>query len=254
MVSLNAERPSINESAYIGYGQDGFYFDAPGVYELRAVYHALDGSKVFSNHLKLRVRAPVDKKEDELAELFLGEEQGQLLYLLGSDSRFLSDGNDALDLVIDKHGDHPFAVYAKMIKGINACRDFKEITNSKVQVRAARNDESAQLLSDVVKSAASPPNMADPTSDVNLDNVTLLQVMSRLNHAQTEAGDLKKAQATARLMMEQARRVPGRVESRIAEQAAEQLAADGGDGGREEAKARSPRRQPAKKTVRRARG
>lgn len=256
MINLSPALPSINDSAYIGYGQDGFYFDSPGVYDVRAVYHAPDGSKVFSNTLKVRVRAPVDKTEDEIAELFLGDEQGQLLYLLGSDSRFLTGGNDALDLVIDKHGTHPLAVYAKMVKGVNASRAFKVITDYEVRVRPARNDESEKLLTDVVQSASHPAGAVDPTSDVNLDNVTLLQMMSRLNYVQTEAGDLDKARKTAQLMMTQAQKVPGRVQSFATKQALSQLSSDDGQagvGGR--AAGRSRRKTPgsSKKEARQAR-
>lgn len=253
MVNLNAERPSINDSAFIGYGQDGFYFDSPGVYDVRAVYHAPDGSKVFSNTLKVRVRAPVDKNEDELAELLLGDEQGQLLYLLGSDSRFLAGGNDALDLVIDKHGKHPLAVYARMVKGVNASRDFKVIADGAMRVRPARNNESAKLLSDVVKSAARPAGAHDPTSDVNLDDVTLLQMMSCLNQVQEAAGDVEKVRATARLMMAQAKKVPGRVESLVMKQGVAQLGTDQGYAGDDGGTASRSRRGSTNKGGRRTR-
>ena len=57
-----------------------------GNYRVRAICYAPDGSQVFSNILALRVRHPVTAAEEELADLFFGEEQGTLLYLLGSDS------------------------------------------------------------------------------------------------------------------------------------------------------------------------
>ncbi|MFI8280696.1 hypothetical protein ACIGBH_38540 [Streptomyces sp. NPDC085929] len=45
---LDADRSAIYESAYIGYGKDGFYFQQPGRYQLRAQYYAADGSRVLS--------------------------------------------------------------------------------------------------------------------------------------------------------------------------------------------------------------
>jgi len=50
----------------------------------------------------------------------LGDDQGMLLYLLGSDGSTLQSGNDAFELVTDKYGDHPLAVYARMVKGLGS--------------------------------------------------------------------------------------------------------------------------------------
>ena len=70
-IFLDAGRPSIYESAFIGYGKDGFYFDQPGFYQLRAIYYALDGSLVLSNTLNLRVRNPLNTTDEEVAEVVL---------------------------------------------------------------------------------------------------------------------------------------------------------------------------------------
>ena len=99
----------------------------------------IDGSRIVSNEVSFLVRSPVNAEEDELGELFLGDEQGKLLYLLGSDSEFLADGNAAFDLVLEKYPRHPMAVYAGLVKGFNAARTFKTVTaEKKLQVRDAR--------------------------------------------------------------------------------------------------------------------
>lgn len=152
----------IPESAYIGYGKDGLYFDQPGNYRVRAVYAALDGSEVFSDIITIRVRYPVTPIEEELAALFMGEEQGTLLYLLGSDDESLRSGNDAFEEVLAKYPKHAMANYVRMVKGINASRDFKTITDdreTRVIVRPAELDESAKLLTAVADS-----NILDPVS------------------------------------------------------------------------------------------
>src|SRR5262245_63884853 len=164
-VYLDTANPSVYDSAYIGSGYDGFYFDHPGIYELRAVYHGPDGSKVYSNVLRLRVRAPMDRQENELAELFLGNDQAKLLYLLGSDSPSLNTGNQAFETVIDKYDQHPMAVYAKLVKGVNAARNFKHIDDHQVVVRPAKKEESAHLLSDVVRSSTAATEGAGATFD-----------------------------------------------------------------------------------------
>jgi hypothetical protein len=146
---------SIQDSAYIGFGKGGLYFDQPGRYQIRAVYAALDGSQVMSDILVVRVRYPVTAAEEELADLFMGEEQGTLLYLLGSDADSLRRGNAAFDEVLAKYPKHAMANYARLVKGINAGREFKTITEekeSRLVVRPPRTDESVELLAAVAES------------------------------------------------------------------------------------------------------
>ena len=172
------------DSAYIGYGKDGFYFDQPGQYRVRAAYAALDGSQVLSDILTIRVRYPVTRDEDTLAELFLGDDQGVLLYLQGSDNSSLRSGNEAFDEVIDRFGAHPMATYARMVKGINAGRVFKTVNAGKgrpVTVRAANKEESIALLSMAVNS-----HVLDPVSE---DELRLC-----LSCVQKESGDERAAQ------------------------------------------------------------
>jgi hypothetical protein len=193
-VVLTSERPAIYDSSYIGYGKDRFYFDQPGAYQLRAIYIAPDGSRVVSPTLDLRVRSPYTADDEEVADLFIGDEQGQLLKLLGSDSEALKHGNEAFDLVLDKHPEHPLAVYARLVKGINAERDFKRLSVDKVvKVRQAEAGESVDLLSSVVDTS---------TNGKGVDNITLNMAMRRLARAQKKAGDLEKAEATMDKMVE----------------------------------------------------
>lgn len=176
----------IRDSAYIGYGKGGFYFDQPGQYRVRAAYAALDGSQVLSDILTIRVRYPVGADDDKLAELFLGEEQGVLLYLQGSDHEALRAGNDAFDEVIDRFDAHPLAAYARMVKGVNASRTFKTVGAAEgkpVTVRPARNEESVALLS-----RATQAHVLDPVSET--------EVLSCLACVQTAMGDEQGAKLT----------------------------------------------------------
>lgn len=176
----------IGDSAYIGYGKGGFYFDQPGQYRVRAAYAALDGSQVLSDILTIRVRYPVSEEDERLAELFLGEAQGALLYLKGSDNETLRTGNDAFDEVLERFDAHPMATYARMVKGINAARTFKTISageGKEVTVRAAQPEASIALLSRVAQSPVLDPVSAD-------------QALSCLALAQHTAGDARGAQET----------------------------------------------------------
>jgi len=193
-VTLTSERPAIYDSAYIGYGREGQYFAETGHYQLRAIYIAQDGSRVVSPTLTLQVRSPYTATDEEVGELFMGDEQGQLLKLLGSDSEALKHGNEAFDLVLDKHSEHPLAVYARLVKGINAQRTFKKLAVDKVvKVREAKPRESVALLSSVVD---------DSTAEKGVDNITLNLAMRRLARAHKETGDLERAEATIDRMVE----------------------------------------------------
>jgi hypothetical protein len=152
---LNADTPPIMESAFIHYGQDGFYFDLPGTYRLRARTVAADGSMILSNVLDVRVRPPLGKEDEDAAELLFGDEQGTLMYLVGSDFEGLSAGNDALTELRTRHAKHPLAQVARVVQGTNAAREFKTVeADNSVTVRASNPEEATALLQPVLDIAA----------------------------------------------------------------------------------------------------
>jgi hypothetical protein len=183
---LDADRPAIYDSAYVGYGKDGFYFQQPGQYRLRAQYHASDGSRVLSDIHRLTVRRPLTEADEDVAELMMsGDEQGTLFYLLGSRAESLESGNRALDQVLDQYPEHPLAVYPRMVKGFSVSRDFKDLTPGKeLRIRHANTEEGIGQLSKVVESSA---------GDEGVDNITLGQVMRRLARVEAKAGNPQRA-------------------------------------------------------------
>lgn len=175
----------LTESAYVGFGKGDLYFDQPGTYRVRAIYHAVDGSRVLSNVTRVRVKFPVTQEDNDVAELMLGEQQGTLLALRGSDDPDLAEGNAALETVIEKHGKHPVATYARYVHGINAARTFKIIDDSapgRLRVRKADLKTAQSLLA-----AAA----ADAT---RLDNISKAQGLERLAQAQHAHGDTHGAE------------------------------------------------------------
>ncbi|GAA2093307.1 hypothetical protein GCM10009801_60380 [Streptomyces albiaxialis] len=185
-VTLDASRPALYTSAYVGYGQQGHYFQQPGTYELRAVYLATDGSRVVSPVLRVTVRHPMSRTDEQVGELMLGEEQGTLFTLLGSDSPALRSGNEALQQIIDQHGKHPFAVFARMVRGLNAEHEFKSVTPGAegLTVRPADTKESVQQLTPVAEASM---------QGTGVDRITLNMVMRRLARAEAKQGDLEQA-------------------------------------------------------------
>jgi hypothetical protein len=160
-VTLRAGDDPVRDSAFIHYGKDGFTFDQPGMYRLRARYAAPDGSAVLSNVLELLVLGPVSQADNEVAELIFGDEQGTLLSLVGSDAPELQRGNDALQEIIDRHAKHPTAAVARLVIGTNAAREFKHVDiDGSVYVRKPEPDAATSLLGatfevDTVRAAAS---------------------------------------------------------------------------------------------------
>lgn len=188
MVKLDTERPTIYESAYIGFGNGGFYFDQTGFYQIRASYMAPDGSEIISNILTLRVRSPLSQADEEVADLYFGDDQGVLFYLLGSDAEELKSGNNAFDLVLEKHAKHPLAVYARLVKGINAGRTFKQVTpDRRIVVRTPETDQSIKHLNAVVDASE---------SGAGVDNITLNMAMRYLAKVQKAANKEKNAKET----------------------------------------------------------
>lgn len=187
-VALNEANPSISESAYIGYGKGGHYFDQPGTYILRAGYYTPEGGVIASKDLRIRVRSPISADEDDIAELYMGEEQGRLFYLLGSDGPHLQKGNDALSTVLEKHGAHPLSVYAALVQGINASRDFKLVgADKKVSIRKQDAKSASQLIGKVF-------NLTSKGKGV--DHMTLNYAMRKAAESQIRTGDKKAAKKT----------------------------------------------------------
>jgi hypothetical protein len=187
---LNGDNPSIYESSFIGFDKNGFLFDQIGNYQIKAVYHHEDGSKIVSNTVSLRVKSPVTAKDDDIAEIMLQEEVGYLLAFKGSDADYLKKGNEQLQFLIDKYKDHPMATYAQFVRGVNAQRTFKTVTeDKKVVVREPNFKESEALLTDAIAKAKEKKG---------LDNISLNQAMRKLAKTYQHEGNDEAAEATAK--------------------------------------------------------
>jgi hypothetical protein len=151
VVILDAENPSVSDTAFIHYGQDGFTFDQPGTYRLRARYYALDGSIVLSDVMTIRIQAPATGEDSAIADLLFGDEQGTLMYLMGSDLDELQAGNDAFEEIVKRHPKHPLADVARLVLGVNAAREFKHVEpDSSVRVRKPDTKKADSLLKPII--------------------------------------------------------------------------------------------------------
>ncbi|MCW8999301.1 MAG: hypothetical protein OQK04_11355, partial [Kangiellaceae bacterium] len=143
---------SIEEVAYIGFDADhGQVFDAPGRYQLFATYYCPDGSAIRSTMSRVTVNTPRSVEDEVMAELLLGDEQGMLFFLDGSDSDYLKQGNDAFAEMKDRFADHPLTKYISVTEGIKASRTFVQIdTDKKIKVKDVDFNISKELLGNIV--------------------------------------------------------------------------------------------------------
>ncbi|MEW1552351.1 hypothetical protein AB0421_38310, partial [Streptomyces tsukubensis] len=215
-VTLNAERPAVYETVYLGYGADGLYFAEPGLYRVTAVHTGLDGARTVSPTRTLRVRLPLDRADQNVGELLTGDGQGTLLALLGSDAPSLTSGNDALQELIDRYGDHPLAAYARLARGANAGRHFQTVTDGRLQVRQPDTETAVTQLTEAIDASRTDQN-------TGLDNLTLNAAMRRLATVHAKAGDLERADAVLTDLTTHFhdQGVPAHVQQRIQEQADE---------------------------------
>jgi hypothetical protein len=153
---LGARDGPLVDHAFIHYGKDGFAFERPGRYAVRARYTALDGSSVLSNALAIVVTRPATSQDGAVARLVAHDPGvGKLLSLVGSAAPALDDADRALQEVIDRHPAHAMAAVARLVRATSVGRDFKLVQpDGRVQVRPSDTDAALALVRPVIDFAA----------------------------------------------------------------------------------------------------
>jgi hypothetical protein len=205
LVQLDPDRAALYDSAYIGFGRDGHYFDEPGTYQLRAVYTHIDGSQIVSNKLRLRVRAPRTNKDESVADLLLGDQQGVILSFLGCESDVVYDGNQAIDELLDRYRDHPLAIYGELVRGFSNSRRFKKLVDEKLVVSPADNKKAEQWLKRLIRKH-DRSDARKKGQCPQLDNITLNATYRRLAEIQATIGKADHAESTLTNMCRHFRR------------------------------------------------
>jgi hypothetical protein len=121
-----------SENVFVGYGTYGFYFDEPGEYLVRAVYHGAGSMLIPSNVLRVRVTSPASKAEDRLAQDFFTYEVGMSLYLGGSRSPHLAKGMDRLAAVAEEYSSAPLGAKVSASIGRSFARPFFAVEKGKL--------------------------------------------------------------------------------------------------------------------------
>jgi hypothetical protein len=92
-----------SRTVFVSYGRYGFYFDEPGQYYIRVLYHGPGNMLIPSNVLRVRVGHPKTEEADRMAQDFFSYESGVSLYLGGSLSGFLTGGMNTLMDVVERN-------------------------------------------------------------------------------------------------------------------------------------------------------
>jgi hypothetical protein len=147
VIVLRAADSPVRGSAFIHYGKNGISFDRPGHYQIRARCAAPDGLFVLSNVVRIHVRPPITRADHHAAELALGDEQGALMSLVGSDAPELRQGKDALQTIIERYPKHPVSLVPRLIDATNAAREFKVVhRDGSVNVRRSLPHDAVTIL------------------------------------------------------------------------------------------------------------
>ena len=149
---LRAGEDVLRDVALIHYGTNGFAFDEPGIYQLRARYTAPDGRIALSQLVRLRVQPLVSRSDRGVADLVSGnDEVGTLLALMGSRAPELARGNAKLQSVIETYPAHPRAAVARLVRGVGLARAFKTIgPRGEVLTQPERAAEAFALINAVI--------------------------------------------------------------------------------------------------------
>jgi len=125
----------------------GFAFDEPGQYLVRAIY-STEGIVQASNTLPLRVGFPVTREEDRFAPEFFTREVGLTLAFEGSMSPHLSKGLDALTEAAERFGGEPLGVKAATAVAQSVGDDFYRRKEDKMVKHHSADPERALALTD----------------------------------------------------------------------------------------------------------
>ena len=145
------DRP-LRDTAFIHYGKDGFAFDRPGRYAVRARHVAVDGSTVLSNELAIEVLAPRTRAEREISRLVSGNDDiGALMSLAGSAAPFYDGANRVLDDLVERFPTDAVSYVARVVRAMSLARAFKLVAaGDQLEVREPDIPRAQGLLAPVI--------------------------------------------------------------------------------------------------------
>jgi hypothetical protein len=172
----------------LSFGADGHYFDEPGEYKVRAVYHESSGMVVTSNVATLRVGRPYSREEEMMAGKVFDHKTGLAWYLGGSRSDHLKEGRETLVEVCERFPEGKAAAQIASVLAADLATSFYTVNdkNKLVESGKAIRAQAVKFADQALAAHTASPDM--------LSNLTIAQVGK--TKAEALIGSRKKADAT----------------------------------------------------------
>jgi hypothetical protein len=123
-----------SENVALTFHRQGFIFDTPGEYVVRAIYTGPHELVIVSNTMRVRVGSPVSREEDRLAQDHFSPQVGMALYLGGSQSPYLQQGMEHLEKLVERSADSPVGAKAATVLARSLARPFFRIRDPQQRV------------------------------------------------------------------------------------------------------------------------
>lgn len=193
-------RVPLYQDIHLTFGKEGFYFQEPGVYLIRAVYLGGESRTSYSNVLSLRVAAPRTAEQDHLAANFFDPINGHLLAVGPSGSAQFTRNIDFFRELVEKMPDtavsKTLAAYLGMVDGI----PFKDVRHRQTieggipirqSVMTCTKPDSKQALKYLDQALAKSESVFQ-----GLPNLETRQLWIDRAHIHEACGDIKLARET----------------------------------------------------------
>ncbi len=194
------------QDIHLTFGKEGFYFQEPGTYLIRAVYLGGERRTCYSNVLSLRVAAPRTMEQEHLAADFFDPINGHLLAVGPSGSAQFTSNIDFFREVVEKLPDtavsKTLAAYLGMVDGI----PFKDVRHEQTvengipirqSIMTCTKPDSKQALKYLDQALATSDSIYQ-----GIPNLESRQLWIDLAHIHEASGDIKQAKETIDLACE----------------------------------------------------
>jgi len=186
-----------SENVFVSFGVDGYYFDDPGEYLIKAVYHGGGDILIPSQVHRLRIARPFAREEERIAQDYFNYSTGMSLYLNGSSSPYLDSGMNTLEEIVERFPESRLAAQTKLTLAKNLKRDFYRIEKKKKELKLYRRadpDSVIALTDDALE--------RHQTDEETLTNLSYHEVRRMRAETLAEAGDITKAKRELNLTVD----------------------------------------------------
>jgi hypothetical protein len=186
-----------SENVFVSFGVDGYYFDDPGEYLIKAVYHGGGDILIPSQVHRLRIARPFAREEERIAQDYFNYSTGMTLYLNGSSSPYLDSGMNTLEEIVERFPESRLAAQTKLTLAKNLKRDFYRIEKKKKELKLYRRadpDSVIALTDDALE--------RHQTDEETLTNLSYHEVRRMRAETLAEAGDITKAKRELNLTVD----------------------------------------------------